>query len=188
VVASAFTATIHSARSASMAPFFKDDVEVLNYALTLEHLEAAFYVAAVAGGKLTGNALKYATIIRDDEVAHVDAIAGGLTQAGATPVKARASYNFAPLGDMGTQDGILKIAAILEMTGVGAYNGAARELTSKTILGVAGSIVAVEARHTGVINALLNPNTAPTPNGSFEKVLKPADVLAAVTPLLGPAQ
>lgn len=171
-----------------MAPFFKDDVEVLNYALTLEHLEAAFYVAAVAGGKLTGNALKYATIIRDDEVAHVDAIAGGLTQAGATPVKARASYNFAPLGDMGTQDGILKIAAILEMTGVGAYNGAARELTSKTILGVAGSIVAVEARHTGVINALLNPNTAPTPNGSFEKVLKPADVLAAVTPLLGPAQ
>jgi hypothetical protein len=171
-----------------MAPYFKDDVEVLNYALTLEHLEAAFYTMAVASGKLGGNALKYLTIIRDDEVAHVQAISQGLTQAGATPVKPRASYTFAPLGDMGTQDGILKIAAALEMTGVGAYNGAARELASKTILGVAGAIVAVEARHTGLINALANPNGAPTPNGSFEKVTKPADVLAAVTPLLGPAQ
>lgn len=171
-----------------MAPFFKDDVEVLNYALTLEHLEAAFYVAVVAGGKLTGNVLKYLTIIRDDEVAHVQAISQGLTQGGATPVKPRASYNFAPLGDVNTQDGILKIAAVLEMTGVGAYNGAAREIMNKTILGVAGSIVAVEARHTGLINALINPNGAPTPNGSFEKVIKPADVLAAVTPLLGPAQ
>ena len=171
-----------------MAPFFKSDVEVLNYALTLEHLEAAFYTMAVAGGKLTGNALKYLTIIRDDEVAHVQAISQGLTQGGATPAKPRASYTFAPLGDMSTQDGILKIAAVLEMTGVGAYNGAGRELTSKTILGVAGSIVAVEARHTGLINALLNPTGAPTPNGSFEKVLKPADVLAAVTPLLGAAQ
>jgi len=56
-----------------MAPFFKDDVEVLNYALTLEHLEAAFYVAAVSGGKLTSNVLKYLTISRDDEKAHVDA-------------------------------------------------------------------------------------------------------------------
>jgi rubrerythrin len=171
-----------------MAPYFKSDVEVLNYALTLEHLEAAFYTMVVAGGKLSGNVLKYLTIIRDDEVAHVQALTQGLTQAGATPVKARKSYTFTPLGDMNTQDGILKIAAVLEMTGVGAYNGAARELTSKTILGVAGSIVAVEARHTGLINAVMNPNGAPTPNGAFEKVIMPADVLKAVTPLLGPEQ
>lgn len=171
-----------------MAPYFKSDVEVLNYALTLEHLEANFYNTVVAGGKLSGNALKDLTIVRDDENAHVQAISQGLTQAGATPVKARKSYDFSPLGDMSTQDGILKIAAILEETGVSAYNGAAREITSKKILAVAGSIVAVEGRHTGVINALLNPNTAPTPNGAFEKVTKPADVIAAVTPVLGPEQ
>ncbi len=169
------------------APFFKDDVEVLNYALTLEHLEAAFYVQVVAGGKLTGNVLKYLTVIRDHEVAHVQAISQGLSQGGATPVKARASYDFSKLGDMSTQAGILKIAAILEATGVGAYNGAAREITSKTILGVAGSIVAVEARHTGLINALVDPNANPTPK-AFEAVTKPADVLAAVGPVLGPAQ
>ncbi len=170
-----------------MAPFFKDDVEVLNYALTLEHLEAAFYTMAVASGKMTGNNLAYFTVIRDHEVAHVTAISQGLTQAGATPVKARASYDFAKLGDMTTQAGLLKIAALLEATGVGAYNGAAREITNKTILGVAGSIVAVEARHTGLLNALVDPNANPVPN-AFEKVIMPADILAAVGPVLGPAQ
>lgn len=182
-MASQFNAFL--ARTQAQVPFFKDDVEVLNYALTLEHLEAAFYTMVVAGGKLSGNALKYLTVIRDHEVAHVDAIAKGLMQGGATPVKARKSYDFAKLGDMNTQDGILKIAAILEATGVGAYNGAARELTNKTILGVAGSIVAIEARHTAIINVLLNPNANPVPK-AFEAVTKPADVLAAVGPILGP--
>lgn len=170
-----------------MAPYFKNDVEVLNYALTLEHLEATFYTQAVASGKLTGKNLAIFTIIRDHERDHVDAISQGLSQAGATPVKARKSYDFSKLGDMTTEAGMLKIAALLEATGVGAYNGAAREITSKTILGVAGQIVAVEARHTGQLNALVDPNANPVPN-AFEKALKPQDVLAAVTPVLGPEQ
>ena len=58
-------------------------------------------------------------------------------------------------------------------TGVGAYNGAAREITNKTILGVAGSIVAIEARHTAIINALINPTANPVPK-AFEAVTKPA--------------
>jgi rubrerythrin len=175
------------AQTQAQAPFFKNDVEVLNYALTLEHLEAAFYTMAVSSGKLQGNALAYLTTIRDHEVAHVQAISQGLSQAGATPVKARKSYDFSKLGDMSTQDGILKIAAILEATGVGAYNGAAREITDKTILGVAGSIVAVEARHTAIINALINPTANPVPK-AFEAVTKPQDVLNAVGPILGPEQ
>ncbi len=170
-----------------MAPFFQNDAEVLNYALTLEHLEAAFYTQAVASGKLSGKNLAIFTIIRDHEIAHVNAISKGLTDAGATPVKARQSYDFAKLGDLSSEIGLLKIAAKLEATGVGAYNGAAREITSKAILGVAGSIVAVEARHTGQLNALLDPNANPVPN-AFEAVLKPQDVLSAVTPILGPEQ
>lgn len=167
------------------APFFKDDLEVVNYALTLEHLEAEFYKGVVAGGKLQGNALKYLTVIRDHEVTHVTELTKAIQAAGGTPVKVRKSYNFAALGDMNTQDGILKIAEILEQTGVGAYNGAAREITNKAILGVAGSIVAVEARHTAIVRALINPNGNPVPRG-FEIVTKPQDVLATVGPLLGP--
>jgi rubrerythrin len=175
------------AQTQALAPYFKNDVEVLNYALTLEHLEAEFYKLVVAGGKLQGNALRYLTVIRDHEIAHVNAITQGLQQAGATPVKARRSYNFAALGDLNTQEGILKISALLEATGVGAYNGAAREITNKTILGVAGSIVAVEARHTAIVNVLLNPNANPVPK-AFEAVIKPQDVIAAITPILGPEQ
>ena len=170
-----------------MAPFFKNDVEVLNYALTLEHLEAAFYKQVVASGKLTGKNLAVLTIVRDDEAAHVQAISQGLSQAGATPVKPRASDNFAALGDLNAEAGILKVAALLEATGVAAYNGAAREITNKTILGVAGSIVAVEARHTGQLNALVDPNANPVPN-AFEKATPPADILKVVGPLLGPEQ
>jgi Ferritin-like domain len=173
------------ATTTQLAPFFKNDLEVVNYALTLEHLEATFYKMVVSGGKLQGNALKYLTVIRDHEVAHVDALTKAIQSAGGTPVKVRQSYNFAALGDMNTQDGILKIAEILEMTGVGAYNGAAREISDKTYLGVAGSIVAIEARHTAIVRALINPNANPVPKG-FEAVTKPQDVLNAVGPLLGP--
>jgi hypothetical protein len=173
------------AATQQQAPFFKNDLEVLNYALTLEHLEAEFYKLVVAGGKLQGNALRYLTVIRDHEVTHVVELTKAIQGAGGTPVKARKSYNFAALGDMNTQDGILKISEILEQTGVGAYNGAAREITNKAILGVAGAIVAVEARHTAIVRALINPNANPVPR-SFELVTKPGDVLAAVGPLLGP--
>ena len=86
---------------------------------------------------------------------------------------------------MNTQDGILKISETLEMTGVGAYNGAAREITDKSILGVAGSIVAVEARHTAIVRAIINSNGNPVPK-AFEAVIKPQEVLNTVGPLLGP--
>ncbi len=173
------------AATTQLAPYFKDDIEVVNYALTLEHLEAAFYTMAVSGGKLQGNALQYLTVIRDHEVTHVTELTRAIRAAGGTPVKARQSYKFAALGDLNTQDGILKIAETLEMTGVGAYNGAAREIANKAILGVAGSIVAVEARHTAIVRTLMNPNGNPVPK-SFEAVVKPQDVLNTVGPLLGP--
>ncbi len=184
-MASAFANFLTAASQAqAVAPFFKNDLEVLNYALTLEHLENQFYKQVNGSGKLQGNAARYLAIIGDHEQTHVDALTQAISQAGGTPVKARRSYNFAALGDLNTQNGILTVSALLETTGVGAYNGAAREITSKQILATAGSIVAVEARHTGVVRALLNPNASPAVD--FEKVLKPQDVLNTVTPLLGP--
>ena len=173
------------AATTQRAPFFDNDLEVLNYALTLEHLEAEFYKMVVGGGQLQGKALTYLTIIRDHEVTHVTALTQAIQAAGGTPVKARRSYNFAALGDMNTQAGILAISETLEMTGVGAYNGAAPELNSKAILAVAGSIVAVEARHTAIVRVLLNPDGNPVPR-SFAPVIPPQEVLNTVGPLLGP--
>lgn len=165
------------------APFFKNDLEVLNYALTLEHLENTFYRTVNASGKLQGNAAKYLAIIGAHEKAHVDALTAAIMQAGGTPVKEMARYNFAAFGDPNTQDGILKIAGILEPTGVKAYDGAAREITDKKILGVAGQIVQVEARHAAIIRALVNPNASPVPK-SFEDKATPQEILDAIKPII----
>ncbi len=168
-----------------MAPIFENDLMVLNYALTLEHLENTFYKMVLASGKLQGNAAKYLAVIGADEQAHVDAITKGIQDAGGMPVKARKSYAFDKLGDLSTQAGILAVAQKLEATGVAAYDGAAREIVSKMILGVAGSIVAVEARHTAIIRTLIDPNTNPVPK-SFEDLLRPKDVLGMIGGILGP--
>jgi len=167
-----------------MAPFFKNDLEVLNYALTLEHLENEAYKVINASGKLTGKNVAYLKIIGKHEQDHVDALTAAISKAGGTPVKARKSYNFGALGDLTTEAGMLKVAQIMEELGVGAYNGAGIEIMDKGILGVAGQIVQVEARHTGLLRAL---NNVP-PADAFPKALAPADVLKAVTPVLGPEQ
>lgn len=169
------------------APFFKNDLEVLNYALTLEHLEDMFYKQVNGSGKLQGNAAKYLAIIGAHESAHVDFLTKAISQAGGTPVKARKSYNFGALGDLNSMDGILKASETLEMTGVHAYDGAASEITDKKILGAAGSIVQVEARHVAIVRVLLNPNGNPVPK-AFEDALPPQKVLDIVGPLLGPEQ
>jgi rubrerythrin len=166
--------------------FFADDLEVLNYALTLEHLEAEFYDMANASGVLTGDAAAYLQIIGDHERAHVDALTAAISEAGGTPVMARASYNFDALGDMSTQEGILAIANVLEPTGVAAYNGAASEIMDTSILSTAGAIVQVEANHAAIIRVLIDPEAIPAP--AFESVTPPQEILDAVGPLLGPEQ
>ena len=65
------------------------DLEILNFALTLEYLEAAFYEQAlerVSG--LDGSVKSLATEIRDNENEHVTALTGTIKQLGGRPVMA----------------------------------------------------------------------------------------------------
>ncbi|MDX6661101.1 MAG: hypothetical protein QOJ55_1923 [Solirubrobacteraceae bacterium] len=152
------------------------DLDILNFALTLEYLEAAFYQEALAKAGLSGQAKKLAQEIGDHEKQHVDALTGAIKKGGGNPVTApKVAF---PLTD---QASFLKLAETFEDTGVAAYNGAAPMISSTEVLGVAGSIVQVEARHAAAIRLLKGDD--PT-LGAFDKTLKKNEVLKAVKPFI----
>ena len=152
------------------------DVDILNFALTLEYLEAAFYAEAVSGGKLSGEAMKFAMVVAKDEAAHVAFLKGALG------AKAVAKPKFDFKGTTMKQATFLKTAMVLEDTGVSAYAGAAPMIANKKTLAAALSVHSVEARHAAWVRDILghgsNPLPAPAP---FDPALTKAQVLKAVT-------
>jgi hypothetical protein len=158
------------------------DLDILNYALTLEYLEAAMYRQALASKNLSGRAQQLAQIFGTEEQQHADTIAAVIGQLGGTPVTPRASYNFPAFSD---QSSILSFLITIEDTGVGAYLGQVANIQSGALLGAAASILPVEALHTAALRTLVGMPA--NPNGAFEKPLDMQTVLAAAGPLLGPA-
>ena len=158
---------------------FADDLDILNYALTLEHLEAAFYrvgletfdeedfadadaVAPVETDEATPGATPVAADvdvprpsrarleeIRDHEAAHVQALTDTIVQLGGSPVP-EGAYDFGgAFDDLGV---FLETAQALENTGVAAYAGAAAFIFSTETLAAALGIHSVEARHAAYLN------------------------------------
>jgi hypothetical protein len=127
------------------------DLDILNFALGLEHLENVMYRQINASGKLSGEAADISKMFGSFEQAHVDALNKALTDAKYANIAKEGKYNF-PAFD--TQDNILKFLNTVEPVGVGAYTGAANMLKDKSLLSVAGAIVQVEARQLAVTQAL----------------------------------
>jgi rubrerythrin len=151
------------------------DVDIVNYALTLELLETAFYKEGQKL-KLGGQLGKYAKTFGDQEAEHVAALTATTKKLGGKP-PAAPTFSF-PVKD---EKSFLKLAVTLEDTGVSAYNGAAPMIKSKEVLGAAGSIVQIEARHAAAIRLLADEEPAPE---AFDKALPMAAVLKAVQPLI----
>jgi len=163
--------------SSALAQTASTDVDILNFALTLEYLEAAFYQVTGKQVGLSGLAKHYAQEFGDQEAEHVAALTAAVKQLGGTPV-AMPTFDF-PVHD---QQSFLALGSTLENTGVGAYNGAAPMISSKAVLASAGEIVQIEARHAAAINLLIG--SSPTPNLGFDKPLTKSQVLAAAGPLI----
>ncbi len=147
-----------------------DDISILNFALLLEELEAAFYTAAVASNKFDANSpeQKYMVAIKAHEVAHVSFLRTVLgNNAKFTSAELASTLKASTLATMlASQQSILQTAMALEDTGVHAYNGAGPYLKNATYLLAAGSIVSIEARHAAAIRALLGlPSTEADSNG-----------------------
>jgi hypothetical protein len=142
-------------RLAASAPSPAQHQKILNFALQLEYIEAAFYAEAFAKGKFSGDLREYVSVVRGHEQAHVaflKRVLGG---------KARKEPKFS-FGDATSDPRKFTAAAIsLEENVIAAYNGQAANLTKAT-LAAAAKIVSVEARHAGWIRAIANKNPAPT--------------------------
>jgi hypothetical protein len=138
------------------------DGGILNYAYALEQLEAAFYAQVKTGGYYTGSTITAAEKqIFDDlalhEAIHRDFLKAALKANSITPLPdLKTEFSSINFGD---RNSILQAAQTFEDTGVAAYNGAGRFLTSNANLALAGKIVSVEARHAALIRDLRNYNS-----------------------------
>jgi serine-rich repeat adhesion-like glycoprotein len=152
------------------------DVDILNFALTLEFLEASFYAEAKSRAKASGELKGLIALLAKDEQEHVEALTATIKSLGGKPV-AEPKFNF----DYSDTAGFLKLAQTFEDTGVSAYNGAGPAIKSKEVLAAAGSIVQVEARHAAAIR--LQNKEEPAPD-AFDPALDEAQVLKAVEPFI----
>ena len=155
------------------------DIEIVNYALTLEYLETEFYTLAAKQVKgLSSDESKLTKELRDNEAEHVDALIATVKQLGGKPA-AKPTFDFG--GAFASRAAYLKTANVLEDTGVSAYNGAATQIESVDVLAAAGGIVQVEARHAALIRLARNRPPAPL---AFDKASEMEQVLAAVKPFI----
>ena len=156
------------------------DLAIVQYALTLEHLETDFYNAVIDSGVVKDMALaKVATMIRDNEQEHVDALTQTVKKLGGKPK--RPKTNFDAVIDGGEQM-VLETAATVENLGAAAYLGQAGRIKSKEVLAAALAIHSVEARHAAALNSVVGRTIVP--DGAFAKPASMAEVLPKVKPFL----
>ena len=165
---SAFLGAMPAMASSKVAA---SDVAILNFALTLEYLEAAFYAEAVSKGRFSGKVGQFAKVVSAHENAHVKFLKGALGSAAV----AKPKFDFQ--GTTTNKAKFMATAQVLEDTGVAAYLGQAGNIKSPKILGAAASVLAVEARHAGWVRDLNNVSGAPA---SFQGAKTKAQILAAV--------
>ncbi|HVL84276.1 MAG TPA: ferritin-like domain-containing protein [Pseudonocardia sp.] len=163
---------------------FDSPVDVLNFALTLEFLEAEFYRQGNAAELLTDEKeIDYLRTIQRDEEVHADTLTDTINQLGGTPVPA-------PEVDFGDafagRESFLELGFTFENLGVSAYLGAAPSLfEEKELLSAAASIFGVEARHAAILGVLLDkPAEGGVYMGKVETPLSRDEVLQAAAPFI----
>jgi rubrerythrin len=152
-----------------LAQYGEGDVGVLNFALTLEHMETAFYAAALKTGLLTGKNAAHFKQFGAEEAEHVIVLTSAVNKLGGTP--AQPLKTTFPLD---TEQTILSTASTLENVGAGAYLGQLERIQSREVLATALSIHTVEGRHAAILNEALGHS--PTPNGPFATPISASDV------------
>jgi hypothetical protein len=166
------TSTTSGDEMAGTEEFGMGDLGIVNYALTLEYLEAAFYADVAKSGLFKGKELALLKKFGANEQAHVAALEQTAKQLGSPAPQPKTEF---PLDDAKS---VTTLAAQVENLGAAAYLGQAPRIESDEVLAAALSIHTVEARHAAVLNLLVGDPI--TPDGAFAIPKGPDEVLPAV--------
>ena len=171
------SSTMSSGAEDTASQFGEGDLGIVNYALTLEYLETAFYNDVAKSGLFKGDDLALIKRIGEVEQQHVDALTATAKKLGGPVAKV-------PMAEFPLKDPteVLKLAATVENVGAAAYLGQAANIESPEILAAALAIHSVEARHAAALNVLVGEE--PTPDGAFAQPADMQEVLDAVQPFL----
>jgi len=147
------------------------DIAMLNFALTLEHLEATFYTQGLQifserrierlnifdgfGPKIRNRIYANLTLISDHETEHVDTLEKVIRGLGGRPVPP-ADYDFGAAFEKPRE--FIAVAQVLENTGVTAYDGAVAHIEAGAVITGGAQIATVEARHASYLNLLNRDN------------------------------
>lgn len=172
------TSTTETAASDdALAQFGEGDLGIVNYALTLEYLEAAFYDEVAKSGLFKGDDLALINEFGKNEAEHVTALTATAKQLGGKPAPVP-KVQF----DLTDAAAVLQTAADVENLGAAAYLGQAAAIESPQVLAAALSIHTVEARHAATLNTLTDQVI--TPDGAFAKPADAQTVLDSVQPFI----
>jgi len=177
--------TAQPPRGVKTLSFAANDEGILNFALLLEELEAAFYAAVIRSGKISDRKeLDYVKALGAHEAAHVDFLRKVLSNQ-TTFATRDLSFNQTGLAALlKDRTTILNTAVTLEDLGVHAYNGAGPSLKNPTYLLAAGSIVSVEGRHAAGVRGLLNRSATELDS---ERLVGDAELDKSLNPFKGRA-
>ncbi|REG88348.1 ferritin-like domain-containing protein [Algoriphagus antarcticus] len=173
--------------SKQAVPLGKGDIGILNYAYTLEQLEAAFYLMVVAN-PYSGMSQTEKVLMEDlknHEVVHRDFLKAALGKDAIIDL----SFDFSSV-DFSSRASVLATAKTFEDLGVAAYNGSGQLFVSADLLLIAGKIVSVEARHAAAIRSIFDSD--PTSfagsdvidSNGLDRAFTPDMVLEAAAPFI----
>ena len=185
VAAAGAAAAFGVAASPARGAVSKGDVAILNYALALEYLQAAFYTETERVGKVAGQAARAVRVVGAVERAHVAAFRKLL---GTSAVK-RPTFDFRGVTE--EQQAFLKTAVAFEDLAVAAYKGQAHLIQSDAVLAAAVAIHSVEARHAAWMRHLfgVRPAASPfdeaKPSGEILKIVRSTNFIVARPKMVG---